>query len=193
MQSVQDQQMKREALVNQDSRAATPIVESAQDSVETQRRAVEEVMLPPSSRPSSRPCSAQSVKAAGQYMGLLVCSERPETLLDESSSSSKLGQVTISQELPVHGLRRYLTPEQFRARLEAPSKEAERDYQQILQEDWTPIDKEKLDVMLQEAHFEEPLPRVAIEKAAEERCVTNLGLRERRPFAGHRFKVQRSF
>ncbi|CAK9089070.1 unnamed protein product [Durusdinium trenchii] len=173
MQSVQDQQMKREALVNQDSRAATPIVESAQDSVETQRRAVEEVMLPPSSRPSSRPCSAQSVKAAGQYMGLLVCSERPETLLDESSSSSKLGQVTISQELPVHGLRRYLTPEQFRARLEAsqaeaPSKEAERDYQQILQEDWTPIDKEKLDVMLQEAHFEEPLPRVAIEKAAEE-------------------------
>lgn len=140
MQSVQDKQLKRDALVYQVqvSRPTTPNME-------------EEGLGP--SRPlsaTSRPLSAQSkVMASGE--------------LHESASSTNLPGLAVPGEEPRHGMRHYITQEDLQnlqplqpLQPEAThghvSVHAVQDVHAILEEHWTPLDKEKLVLMEEKAN-----------------------------------------
>lgn len=140
MQSVQDKQLKRDALVYQVqvSRPTTPNME-------------EEGLGP--SRPlsaTSRPLSAQSkVMASGE--------------LHESASSTNLPGLAVPGEEPRHGMRHYITQEDLQnlqplqpLQPEAThghvSVHAVQDVHAFLEEHWTPLDKEKLVLMEEKAN-----------------------------------------
>jgi len=124
MQSEQDRQLKREALVYQASRPSTPKAPSEEGLV------------------LSRPLSATSRP--------LSATSRTVELHDSASSANLPGHLWVPGEESGRGMRHYITQEDLQ-NLQPPEAEAPQvsihtlqDVHTFLEEHWTPIDKEKL-------------------------------------------------